>query len=66
MTGEMLLSNVPMLTGKAPAGDLLRQFDYLGIGKAMIVPMSDVTTVDFPGVFDLGKDFILVWGDGND
>jgi len=61
-TSEMLISNVPLVTGEYPAADLLRQFQYLGLGTAVILPMTDKTASDRPGRFDLGTDFVLVWG----
>lgn len=61
-TSEMLISNVPLVTGEYPAADLLRQLQYLGLGTAIILPMTDKTASDRPGRFDLGTDFILVWG----
>lgn len=61
-TGEEYLSNLPMITGQAPAQNLLRQFEYLAIGSAYIIPLSSATS-DFPGDEDWGTNFILVWGD---
>ena len=63
-SGDMLLSNVPLLTGKYPAANLLRQFAHLSLGDAVILPVSDQTRGDIPGLDDLGTDFVLVWGGG--
>lgn len=61
-TSEMLIANVPLVTGEYPAADLLRQFQYLGLGTAVILPITDKTLSDRPGLADLGADFVLVWG----
>lgn len=64
-SGEMLLSNAPMLTGEYPAADLLGQFQHLGIGSAVIVRMTDGIDLDYPNLDTLGTDFLLVWGGGD-
>lgn len=65
-TGDMLISNVPLVTGEYPAANLLRQFEHLGIGAAMIVKVTEQTEKDIPGITDLGTDFVLAWGDDLD
>lgn len=62
-TREMFISGVPLVTGMSPSADLMKQFRHLGIGSAVIVPNTDATENDIPGLFDLGSDFLLVWGD---
>lgn len=61
-TQKMLISNLPLVTGGYPAADLLRQQQYYGIGSALIVKNTDITSADIPGLFDLGTDFVLLWG----
>lgn len=61
-SAEMLIANVPLVTGEYPSADLLRQFQHLGLGTAVILPMTAKTLRDRPGLSDLGTDFILVWG----
>lgn len=61
-TEEMLLSNVPLLTGEYPAADILRQFEYIGIGQAIVLKVTDGASGDFPNLDNLGSDYILVWG----
>lgn len=61
--GKMLLSNVPMLVGENQAADILRQFAYLGIGSAIILPLTDARSSDSPDFINLSTDFVLVWGD---
>jgi hypothetical protein len=61
-TNTMLLDAVPLVTGEYPAADLLGQYEYLGIGSAMIVPTSSLA-IDRPDDTSLGTDYVLVWGD---
>ena len=63
--GEMLISNVPMLTGEYPSADLLSQFQHLGIGSAIIVKATDDIKEDYPNFDQLGTDFVLFWGSGD-
>lgn len=62
-TRKMLISGVPLVTGEYPSADLMRQFQHLGIGSAVIVQNSDLTEENIPGLFDLGTDFLLLWGE---
>lgn len=59
-----LITGIPLLTGEYPAANILQQFDYLGIGSAIILKMTEMTEADIPGLTDLGTDFVLAWGDG--
>ena len=62
---NMLVSGAPLLTGEYPAANILQQFDYLGIGSAIILNMTEATDADIPGLSDLGTDFVLIWGDSD-
>jgi hypothetical protein len=64
-TGGMILDGVPLVTGQYPAADLFRQYAYLGLGSAAIVPTGEFLDRDYPDDADggLGGDFVLVWGD---
>lgn len=62
---NLLVTGVPLLTGGYPAANILNQFDYLGIGSAVILNMTEATEADIPGLADLGTDFVLIWGDGD-
>lgn len=64
-TAEMLICGVALVTGEYPAADVLHQFSHLGIGSAMVLPVTDITAGNYPGLFDLGTDFILLWGSGD-
>jgi len=67
--GNLLLDSVPFVTGVAPNGsklnamqNLLNQFSYLDIGSAALLNASGIAA-DRPNAFDLGTDFLLLWGD---
>ena len=62
---NMLISGVPLITGEYPAANILKQFDYLGIGSAVVLRMTDDQDKDIPDLTNLGTDFVLAWGDGN-
>jgi len=61
-TDNLILDNIPLITGSYPAGDLLGQFKYLGLGSATIVNVGN-SLMDNPDSTNLGTDFLLVWGD---
>jgi hypothetical protein len=60
--GLLLLDSVPMLTGVAPAGNILGQYGYLAIGSAFIINASGIDA-DSPDSTNLGTDFCLLWDD---
>lgn len=43
--------------------NLLEQYSYLKIGSAYIVKVDNSLTDDAPNEYNLGTDFVLVWGD---
>lgn len=43
--------------------NLLEQYSYLNIGSAYIVKVDQSLTDDIPNEYNLGTDFVLVWGD---
>jgi hypothetical protein len=59
-TGIWLISSFPLVTGAYPAGNILGQQSYLGLGKAYVVPLGSAQ-LDFPDDETLGVDFLLVW-----
>jgi hypothetical protein len=59
--GNLLLSNIPLVTGAYPAANFLSQYGYLKIGSAYLLN-TGATSNDFPDSFELDQ-FILVWGD---
>lgn len=59
--GNSLITGLPLITGKAPVQNLLRQWAYLNIGEAYVVPISE-DAPDWPGVDDWDVNFVLVWG----
>jgi hypothetical protein len=62
-SGTVLIDSVPFITGNEPAGNLLGQFAYLGLGGATIINASQVPSPSVPNNSDLGSDFVLVWYD---
>lgn len=59
-TGEILVEGIPMMSGKAPADNLLEQYEYLKIGKVYILKSSSVVR-DIPILGDWGVNFFLGW-----
>jgi hypothetical protein len=64
-TGALIIDGIPLVTGQYPAADLFRQYAYLGLGSAAVVPTGEFLDLDCPDDSDgsLGGDFVLVWGD---
>jgi hypothetical protein len=64
VNNNILISEVPLLTGTYPAANILGQFQYMNIGSAYLLNVSNgSTTLDYPNGQDLGTDFVLLWGD---
>lgn len=62
---NMIISGVPLVTGEYPAANILKQFNYLGIGSAVVLRVTDDEDKDIPDMSNLGTDFVLAWGDGD-
>lgn len=60
--GNLLLSNIPMLTGTWPAANLLQPYGYLQIGSCYLINVSG-DTGDYAGPANLGTDYQLIWDD---
>lgn len=60
--GTLLLSSLPLITGSYPAANILKQYGYLGIGSAYVINTSN-SGYDYPNNYNLGSEFVLVWGD---
>ena len=56
--GTILIDSLPLLSG----GNLLEQYQYLGLGNADIINAGNKTLED-PDDKTLGIDFFLMWGD---
>lgn len=54
-----LVNSIPLVCGI----NLLEQYSYLNIGSAYIAKIDPNINSDKPNEFNLGKQFILVWGD---
>jgi len=62
-SGQMLVSDLPLIAGVYPAANILEQFEHLRIGVAVVVKINPDNTDDAPNADNLGTDFALVWGD---
>lgn len=66
--GNALIDSLPILTGDWPAANILAQHGYLldsnGNGIGALYPINASGAIqDYPGVANLGNDFVLIWGD---
>jgi len=61
-TGIHYITDVPLLAGDYPAGNMLQQVAYLGIGSCFVFNVGG-SQDDSPTKDNLGTDFIIVWGD---
>ena len=62
VSGIVLIDSHPLLVTNYPSSNLLGQFEYLGIGSALVLNVSGVRG-SMPAEFDLGTDYLLLWGD---
>lgn len=62
-TKETLIDALPLMVGEYPAANLLEQFDYMGLGSAVIVKEGDLKKAENPNDGNLGSEYYLVWGD---
>jgi hypothetical protein len=60
---NVLLTDIPLLTGAYPAANILNQYGYMEIGDAYVLNVGSVVDADYPNAFELGTQFILLWGD---
>ena len=61
-TGLYILDSIPLITGQYPAANILAQYNYLRIGAAYILNVSN-SDMDYPDKTNLGTDFVLLWTD---
>jgi hypothetical protein len=61
--GNNILSDIPLLTGVYPASNILSQYQYLNIGSACVLDVSNDDVRDYPKSDDLGIGFVLLWSD---
>lgn len=61
--GNLIVDNVPLVTGSWPAANILDAYQYLNIGSAYVINVSNSDINDYPNATDLGTDFVLLWGD---
>lgn len=60
-TGKTLISSLPLLPGEFPAADLLSQHNYLNIGSAFLLSVTNDDSM--PTFESLGKEHLVVWSD---
>jgi len=64
VNNNVLIAELPLVTGSFPSANLLEQFQYMMIGSCYLLNVSNGgTSLDYPNGNDLGTDFILLWGD---
>jgi hypothetical protein len=61
--GNNFLVNIPLITGVWPSANILGQYQYLRIGSAYVLDVSNDDNSDYPNANDLNKGFVLLWGD---
>ena len=59
--GNCLASCIPLITGQYPVANLLEQYNFLGIGAAVMVPVG--MAKGEPAADNLGSEFVMVWSD---
>lgn len=66
-TQEVYISELPVLGGVYPYNDILRPYQYLGLGQLFVVPkdIHTLQTESAPNSNNLGTDWLLVWSDYN-
>ena len=62
LTGRYYVDSLPLLKGTLPSINLLQMYSYLRIGSCYLINISG-SKDDYPTVSNLGKDFLLLWGD---
>lgn len=63
VSGERLVTNMPLISSEYPSANLLQQWEHLRIGSAVIVKVNPDNQDFAPNGDNLGVDFVLVWGD---
>ena len=60
-TSTLLLDSIPLVTSDYPGFNILSQYVYFKIGSCYLFNIGGVSAN--PSQFDLGSNFIIVWGD---
>jgi hypothetical protein len=61
LTNLELLNGLPLLYGQDPLQNVLKQWEYLKIGAAYLIPLAK-DAPDSPGISDWGVNYVMVWG----
>lgn len=64
LTGELYFSNLPLLSSYGKYCDILHQLNYKNIGCCIMVMMED-DIGDRANDQNIGKSFLMVWGDND-
>ena len=59
---QIIFSQLPLLSSFFEYANIAHQFQYKNIGSIYIVPMQ-MTKACRPNNIDIGKKYILIWGD---
>jgi hypothetical protein len=62
MGGTLLVDSIPLIAGYFPANNLLGAYEYLHIGSAYLVNISN-TGEEYPSQGTLATDWQLIWND---
>lgn len=60
---NVLISDIPLLTGAYPASNILNQYQYMLIGSAYVLNIGTIVDADYPNSLELGTQFLLLWSD---
>lgn len=63
ITDKSLITGLPLIDSMYPSSNLLKQYTHLNIGSAYLIKINPDNMDYKPNENNLGKDFILVWGD---
>jgi hypothetical protein len=63
--GTIIIDSIPLVTGEKNTETLniLKQYGYLLIGEAYLVPAVAQPTSNYPNDKNLGTEFVLIWQD---
>lgn len=63
LTQELYFSNLPLLSSFSEYTNMIFQLDYKMIGSIYIAYIQNIQNASMPDDKNIGKDYIMVWGD---
>lgn len=63
VSGADILAGLALVTGTEGSEDLLLQYAHLGLGSAILRPLTDAARTRSPELDTLWQDYELIWGD---